>query len=131
MNRDEIIATMVKGRECCRQVLQLYEAVRDEGRMTKGSLMARRSYFARANASLGLMLEQMRLMPARPIRCLVLEEDRRYAANLFGEMSGLLEKVMILEREVRGSIPAGGRPAAEQIYGSRCMKAYATGRIGD
>lgn len=123
MNRDEIVATMVKARECCRQIVQLYEAVRDDGNMTKGGLVARRGSLAKANAALSQMLLQMKRLPEKPAACVSLDEDKQYVAGLFAEISELLEKAMILEREVRSCTPADEN-APCRVHGARAMKAY-------
>lgn len=123
MNRDEIIATMVKGRECCRQIVRMYESVREDGQMTKGALMTQRTSLAKANLALTQMLGQMKHLPEKPVNHMVGEDDKRYVTSLFAEISALLERAMILEREVRSSTPAEA-VATGNGYGARCMKAY-------
>jgi hypothetical protein len=126
MNREEIISAMVKSRECCRQIVQLYESVREDGDMTKGSLTARRNSLDRANASLSQMLLQMKKLPDKPVNCFTLEDDKRYVSSLFSEISELLEKAMILEREVRSSVPDEDGSSG-RVHGARCIKAYTSG----
>lgn len=123
MNRDEIISTMVKSRECCRQIVQLYDSVREEGNMTKGTIVARRNSLARANGALSQMLLQMKRLPDKPANCVDSEEDRQYILSLFSEISELLEKAMILEREVRCCVPPPESGQTSQP-GPGCIKAY-------
>lgn len=123
MNRDEIISIMVKSRESCRQIVQLYEAAREHDDAAGGAEMARQHSLTRANSILSQMLLQMKRLPAKPADSVGREEDRQYIISLFAEISELIEKAMILEREVRYDVPA---PGAEPDYqpGARCMKAY-------
>ena len=123
MNRDEIISVMVKSRESCRQIVRLYESARENEDIAGGTPMARRNSLTRANSILSQMLLQMKRLPAKPADSVSIEEDRQYIQSLFSEISELIEKAMILEREVRCCVPPP-EPEPERQPGVRCMKAY-------
>jgi len=123
MNRDEIISVMVKSRESCRQIVQLYESARENENVVVGTTMIKQNSLNRANNILSQMLLQMKHLPSKPADCVGREEDRQYILSLFSEISELIEKAMILEREVRCSVPPPD-PEPERQPGARCMNAY-------
>jgi len=119
MNRDEIVSAMVKARECCRQVVRLYEHAREQESGGDGIAAVRHDMLIKANAALSQMLVQMKRVPDKPDRYFSMEEDKNYVHSLFVEISDLIERAMILEREVRSCMSRDGDATGSRGGSSR------------
>ena len=122
MNDEEIIASLVKGRERCRQIVQLYQNLRGcgaEGRPVDPVELER------ANGIMTQMLGYLHALPHKPSRTMTNPAAREHAEQLLREVGDLLETAIVAERELRDqmsrpvSAPAGtARMAAMRSYGA-------------
>jgi len=123
MSDDEMIATMVKGRELCRQLVRTYESAYAEAEAADMNEPERLEGLTRADRTATRMLACLRQLPGRPTELLADDSRRRYVSRLMAEITVLLDRVMILEREVRNA--AFGRSAGTSIAPSpRALRAY-------
>lgn len=103
---DEILAEMVKSRECCRKAAKAFENIRGEmaARNIHGSDTR---YLVAANRAATQMLSHLCRIPAGIESAMRSDDGRKYAARLVAEIGGILEKTMIMEREIRGQKVCG------------------------
>ena len=119
MSDDQIISCMVKGRECCRQLVLAYEKGRARGVAPDiGEL-------ADADRTVTRMLSHLQEIPAHLGEHISEGEKKEYAARLMAEVSELLQRAMILEREVREGASRARKPAPALAAGPGTMlRAY-------
>ena len=107
MDSRDIISSMVKSRECCRRLVQNYESERNRRLVTPvnatdvGMLQS-------ANHTATQILTHLSNLPTQP--CASMDtENQRYTSKVLGDIRGLLEKAIMLEREMRTTAqsPAG------------------------
>jgi len=107
MKDDHVFAAMIKGREACRMVLQSHEMMRAGGNSsgtTAGVGYSR--LLSSANRAASQMLEHLRALSGEMSKLTNSEADRQYASKLVLEIKEMLEKAMIMEREMRRLISA-------------------------
>ena len=115
----ERIHEMVKGRECCRRLVSSYETARAQ---------------QRGHAASGMQVSSLQKMDATADRMLghlaglavastdeMSDSSRQHAERLLVEMGALLERAMILERELRLSVRE--RPSSP-VFSARAVNAY-------
>jgi hypothetical protein len=119
---EEIIASMVKSRECCRRAGKALQEAR--ARAVAGEGLSGIDTVAEANDAITRMLSHLKKVPPKMSSSMSSDSSRAYAARLLLEISELLEKAMIMERETReivGSLNQrkargrGARPAAPAL----------------
>ncbi len=121
-DEEKILASMVKSRECCRQAgkaLAVARAAAEQSGEAGGNV----EQMAVADRAITQMLSHLQKVPLKMADAMGSNESKEYAARLLLEISELLEKAMIMERETRdiiGSVPA---PAAAQRT-RRAARAY-------
>ena len=122
MSEQEILAVLVKERERCRQLVQLYQSLRVErGGLGTPDPEALRT----ANRILTQVLGHIRDLPRKPASMLQAEADRQQAERLLREIGDLLERAIVAERESRqppAPLPAVP-PAGPQM--NKAMRMYA------
>jgi hypothetical protein len=115
----ERIHEMVKGRECCRRLVSSYETARAQ---------------QRGHAESGMQVSSLQKMDATADRMLghlaglavnatdeMSDSSRRHAERLLVEMGDLLERAMILERELRLSVR---ERKSSPVFSARAVNAY-------
>ena len=102
MSDQDILAVLVKERERCRQLAQLYQAMRTQA----GSSAPDRETLRTASRILTEVVKHLRELPRKPASELSTEPAREEARRLLREIGDLLERVMIAERETRERPPA-------------------------
>ncbi|OVE75194.1 hypothetical protein BVX97_05435 [bacterium E08(2017)] len=102
MSDEQIIARMVKGRECCRQLVKAFETARARDREVKAD-DDNVSMLANADMTLSRMLTHLAELPDKLGDSVSEVENREYAMRLLGEIAELLQRAMILERELRNA----------------------------
>lgn len=126
MTDQEIIGLMVKGRECCRRVLLAYEKVWDSGGSSSDGSVESLKLLAGADLAAAQMLMHLDHLPEKPSEHIANDDQKVYADRVMGEIGMLLEKTMVLEREVRNVVYGGGRVSvASNRPRAGAMKAYA------
>ncbi len=121
---EDILASMVKSRECCRQAGKALEAARAAaGRDSE--TMGNLDLVSSADKAITQMLSHLENVPAKMGSAMSSESSRKYAARLLLEISELLEKAMIMERETRDIIGSISPPFAAQQRKGRAVRAYA------
>lgn len=119
MSDQDVIATLVKERERCRQLVNLYQQMRaTPGGGPRG---APQGTLEIADRILTQVLDHLRDLPRKPADDLESESGREEARRLLQEIGDLLERAMIAERECRaGSVPppptGGVRARAMSLY---------------
>ncbi len=107
MNDEQIISSMVKGRECCRNLVNAYEQARKNGAGGEGANSGDEvSMLEGADGAVTKMLSHMSSIPGKPQELMIEDENKKYAARLLGEIRDLLERAMIMEREFRNTVQA-------------------------
>ncbi|MEI6210442.1 MAG: hypothetical protein WCR06_02325 [bacterium] len=103
MDSKDIISSMVKSRECCRRLVHNYEAERNR-RLAAPAEASDVVMLQSANRTATQILTHLSSLPARP--CSAMDEDsRRYTSKVLGDIRTLLEKAIMLEREMRTTAP--------------------------
>ncbi len=98
----ERLHEMVKGRECCRRLVLSYETARARQR-GHGADGMQVSSLQKMDATADRMLGHLAGLAANAAEEMS-ESSRQHAERLLGEMGALLERAMILERELRLSV---------------------------
>ncbi|MFH0880986.1 MAG: hypothetical protein V2A34_14825 [Lentisphaerota bacterium] len=124
MSDQDIIASLVKERERCRQLVQLYQemwASPDDGAAsTTPDPMALQT----ANRILTQVLSHLRSLPEKPANLLTAETDRQEARHLLREIGDLLERAIVAERETRERAVQRTRPPSGAVR-NKAMQMYA------
>jgi hypothetical protein len=118
MSDQEIIAVLIKERERCRQLVQLYQSLRTDS----GSGTPDKEALQTANRILTQVLSHIRDLPQKPASSLGTEDNRQEARRLLREISDLLERAIIAERETRERKPA---PPPAGAMMSKALRMYA------
>ncbi|HBA84864.1 MAG TPA: hypothetical protein DCZ95_12290 [Verrucomicrobia bacterium] len=121
MSDQEIIAVLVKERERCRQLVQLYQslrAARDQGALPDPEVLQT------ANRILTQVLTHIRDLPRKPSTSLDTEDNRQEARRLLREIGDLLERAIVAERETRERATPKPAPPAGAVM-NRAMRMYA------
>jgi hypothetical protein len=120
MKDEEVIAALVKGRERCRQIVQLYQNLREASETRS----VRSNDLATANRIMSQMLEYLHSLPRKPSQQMTSPSLRGEAERLLREIGDLLECAIVAERNLREqagrspSAPVGmARLAAIEQYG--------------
>ena len=104
MDSREIISSMVKSRECCRRLVQNYETERNRRVASASSGDADVTMLQSANHTATQILTHLSTLPQQP--CAAMDaESRRYTSKVLGDIRSLLEKAIMLEREMRTTTP--------------------------
>ena len=121
MSEEDVIAAMVKGRECCRQLLKAYETVHTGGNGGSPDI----EMLTMADRTVTRMMTCISNLPSGVAGAIVDESRRQYVARLLKEMGVLLERLMVLEREVRVTA-MNRKPRVSSVRpGFRALQAYA------
>jgi hypothetical protein len=104
MDTRDIISSMVKGRECCRKLVQSYESERSRRQLAPGT-GTDVGMLRSAESTASQMLQHLSQLPAKPCDTMLSDEARRYTSKLLGDIRDLLEKAIMLEREMRATAP--------------------------
>jgi hypothetical protein len=109
MSDEEILSTLVKGRERCRQLVQFYHNVRaasaPDGTLPRLNDISLET----ANRILAQVLAHLRSLPKKPSEFVQNGAKRLDAERLLREIGDLIEKAMVAEREMREKL--GARPS--------------------
>lgn len=100
MESQEIISSMVKSRECCRRLVQSYEAERNRRQTAPAAAPASVPMLQSANQAATQILTHLATLPRQPCAAMN-EETRAYSSKILTDIRGLLEKAIMLEREMR------------------------------
>ena len=99
MESRDIISTMVKSRESCRRLVQSYETERNR-RLSTPDGATDVGMLQRANHAATQILTHLSNLPQKP--CDTMDaESRHYTSKVLGDIRNLLEKAIMLEREIR------------------------------
>lgn len=90
---------MVKSRECCRRLVHSYENERNR-RLSAPADATDVVMLQSANSTATQILTHLSNLPAKPCDTMD-EESRRYTSKVLGDIRALLEKAIMLEREMR------------------------------
>lgn len=123
MNDREVIAILVKQRERCRQLVQLYQVLRLHP-AGGGSPALDREALTAANRILTQVLSHLRELPAKPAASMEADSDRQNAALLLREIGDLLERAIVADREIRQAAPIPPAPPTGAAKG-KAMRLYA------
>ena len=96
MSDDAIISALVTVRDRCRQLTQWYQSVRAGGYSRPHA-----DAMTKADQMLSQVLSELRVLPQKPSDGMSLSENRTYAESLLAEISGLLERALVADRELR------------------------------
>ena len=124
MSEEDVIAAMVKGRECCRQLIKAYERVHT-GEDAGNSGAADIEMLTTADRTVTRMMACLGDIPAGVAGGIADESRRQYVARLLKEMGLLLERLMVLEREVRVAAMSQTSRVRSVRPGARALQAYA------
>ena len=124
MSDQEIISALVKERERCRQLLQLYQTLRISSG-TCGAAMPDNETLQTANRILTQVLSHIRSLPRKPAGSISTEDGRQDAERLLREISDLLERAIVAERETRGPAAMKAAPPAGPMM-NRALRMYAS-----
>jgi hypothetical protein len=122
----DIVASMVKGREFCRRLVREYEELRvreaDSGGKPDVKLLRL------LNAVVSKMVATVRQIPVRFVETMSGDSDRAYARRALAEVTALLERAIMLEREMRRRVENSGdgamRRPAERLLNSYKSAVY-------
>ena len=110
MSDEEIISTLVKGRERCRQLVQFYHNVRaasaPDGRPPRMDGISLET----ANRILAQVLAHLHSLPRKPSEFIRNSAKRQDAERLLREIGDLIENAMVSERELREKVGAQSSP---------------------
>ena len=106
MDTADIISSMVKGRECCRRLVQTYETARRQSLSSRSPGPGDLRMLETAETAATQMLSHLSHLPANPCEAMPTEEARRHTSQVLGDIRSLLEKAIMLEREMRTSGPS-------------------------
>ena len=101
MDSQNIISSMVKSRECCRRLVQNYETERNRRQATP-TADTNVTMLQGANQTATQILTHLGSLPQQP--CAAMNaETRAYSSKILGDIRSLLEKAIMLEREMRAT----------------------------
>ena len=101
MDSRDIISSMVKSRDCCRRLVQNYETERSR-RLSTPAGAADVGMLQSANRTANQILTHLSTLPTQP--CATMDtESRHYTSKVLGDIRTLLEKAIMLEREMRAT----------------------------
>lgn len=129
METNSVIGAMIKGRECCRQVVRAYEQTRDARYATNPDVRPDVNSLKRVDNAASRLLGHLKNLPENPQSRVTRDSDKKYATQLLGEIGQLLEKAIIMEREMRQAIRPGNSHTMEAGNWARGRAAQAT--MGD
>ncbi len=123
MSEQEIIATLIKGRDRCRKLIQLYRNLH----LNEDANGAKKSYDLTSMNTISVLLSQMleclRSLPPKPSLKITSMPDKIQAEKIMQEIHDLIEGVIVAEREIRerylkqNTPPAGAsRLSALRLY---------------
>lgn len=125
MSDEDIISALVKGRERFRRLVQVYKTERAE---TGKDDMPGINTLHEADTVLASALAHLNALPEKPSEACCDAETKAYAGQLLREIGDLLETIMIMDRELRGSFsrkkPAPHFAGANR---SKMLQSYAMG----
>ncbi len=110
MKTEDIISTLVKCRERCRQLMRLFRRIITELEQT-GADQPDPELMKKADFILTQLLLQVRDLPPKPSHTIADHDRSREAERLLSEIGELMESTLVIEREVRGR-QSGSVPAA-------------------
>jgi capsular polysaccharide biosynthesis protein len=99
MTEQQIIESMVKGRESCRKVIQTFQIIRSKSNDMKEPVDSQ--LLLSANRAASQMLNYVSELSSEINNVIKSDENRQYASRLITEIRQMLERAMILEREMR------------------------------
>ena len=103
MDSRDIISSMVKSRESCRRLVQSYETERNR-RSSAPAGATDVVMLQSANRTATQILTHLSSLPQQP--CATMDnESKRYTSKVLGDIRALLEKAIMLEREMRTTAP--------------------------
>jgi hypothetical protein len=107
MNETEIIEILEKVQSRCARLLEWYQ----QNRVNSGwDHDASQCGYSEASHSLTRLLSMLHALPAKPLDAVQDPGRRRQVTALLGEVSELLERAIVADREMRGEL--SGHPAA-------------------
>lgn len=112
MSDQDILASLVKERERCRQLVQVYQGIWSAGDSDKAAATPNHDALLSANRILTQVLQHLRALPEKPANLLASETDRQDARRLLREIGDLLERAIVAERETRERAVQRQRPPA-------------------
>lgn len=123
MSDKDIISALVKGREAFRRLVQVYKAERTgSGQANTPGI----NTLHEADTVLASALTHLHALPEKPSEACSDAESKAYAGRLLREIGDLLETIMIMDRELRGSFsrkkPA---PRFPGVSSSKVLHSYA------
>ena len=101
MSDEEIISTLIKGRERCRQLVQLYQQVRNSDEEEATLKQVHVKLFNKANRLLSQVLGFIQNLPEKPTAIVRNPEKKKDADRILREMGDLLARAMVAEKETR------------------------------
>ena len=113
MDSQNIISSMVKSRECCRRLVQSYEAERNR-RQASPQPATNVPMLQSANQTATQILTHLGSLPQQPCATMN-EETRAYSSKILNDIRGLLEKAIMLEREMRATASSADHGAQEGL----------------
>jgi cell division septum initiation protein DivIVA len=113
MESQEILSSMVKSRECCRRLVQSYEAERTRRQTAPATAPASVPMLQNANQAATQILTHLASLPRQPCAAMN-EETRAYSSKLLNDIRSLLEKAIMLEREMRTTAPSQTPTGSEE-----------------
>ncbi len=117
----EVIAVLVKERERCRQLVQLYQTIRQA--LTPHGPDS--ESLDVANRILTHVLGQLHGLPRKPVDALSEEDARQDARRLLREIGDLLERAIVAEREVREGVRRSPLPPPAGMTRTHALRMYA------
>jgi hypothetical protein len=126
MNDEEIISTLVKGRERCRQLVQFYHNVRAASEPDGKPLCLDGVSLETANRILAQVLTHLHALPRKPSEIIRSNDKRRDAERLLREIGDLIENAMVAERELREKVAARPMPPPMGMARKSALRIYST-----
>lgn len=108
MSDEEILATLVKGRERCRQLVQFYHNIRAASAPDGTPPDLSGISLETASRILSQVLAHLHSLPQKPSELIRNSAKRQDAERLLREIGDLIESAMVAEREMREKV--GARP---------------------
>ncbi|MBI3985902.1 MAG: hypothetical protein HY343_03205 [Lentisphaerae bacterium] len=126
MSDEDIISALVKGRERFRQLLQLYQQQRAApGEVRPAGKGPAVGVLKESENLLTVALAHLKSLPEKPSQACAQSDNRQYAAQLLKEIGELLERVVVMDREMRRTPPSS---PAVPLFGAardKAMRQYA------
>jgi hypothetical protein len=127
MSDEEIISTLVKGRERCRQLVQFYHNVRAASAPDGKPPCLDEISLETANRILAQVLTHLHSLPRKPSEIMRNSVKRQDAERLLREIGDLIENAMVAERELREKVGARQLPPMGMAQKS-ALRMYSTVR---